>query len=267
MKQILFTYIILALGVFGSATGQTTTPPTTKMTHPVYKSFLDLFMDYPQDELDKKEEGKVDIVFETDPNGKVINRTIKAGVSSSIDSTALSIFDLILWKPGNQSGKDVTSTGIYSIDFKKNKYLKLAKKRGYLHPPKQYFPFDSSGRILSLKKTEQAPSFHLNDSTTSLSQYIYENLNYPETAEKLGISGQVRLKFVVELNGLPSNIEAEEFVGAGCTEEAIQLLEQTRWIPGKNNGLYVRTLHRIVITFEKGEHRGKPIPSQSNSGI
>lgn len=267
MKKIRLFTIGILLGVICSSQAQTHTPPTTKMSHPVYKSFLDSFMDYPANALKLNEQGTVKIEFTTDPTGAILNRSIKTSVSHSIDSTALSIFDLIIWNPGQISGQDVKSTGIYSLDFKKKKFMHLAKKRGYLHTPKNYTPFDSSGVIFLLKKTEQTPVFFLNNSTTSLSQYIYNNLTYPANANKLGISGDVKLSFVVELNGIPSNIVAESYIGGGCTEEAIRLLEGTRWKPGIKDGKYVRTHHTMVITFEKGEHRGKHIPNQSNTGI
>lgn len=267
MKKMSLFAIGILLGIIYSTQAQTHTPPTTQMSHPAYKSFLEFFMDYPANALQDGEQGTVKIEFNTDPTGAVLNRSIKASVSPSIDSTALSIFDLILWNPGQISGQNVKSTGIYSINFKKKKFMHLAKKRGYLHTPKNYAPFDSSGVIFSLKKTEQAPVFYLNDSTTLLSQYIYSNLTYPANANKLGISGEVRLSFVVELNGIPSNIVAESYVGGGCTEEAIRLLEGTRWKPGVIDDKYVRTHHTLVITFKKGEQKGKHIPNQSNSGI
>ncbi len=261
------TGLFLVMIPLNALLAQSTSPPATQMTHAVYKNFLELFMDYPDDALNKKQEGTVNIVFVADKNGKVSHREVKTGVSREIDSTALAIFDLLLWLPAKESGQEVESTGIYTLEFKKKKFMRLSKKRGYLHPPKNYLPYDSSGTIYPLKKTEQAPVFHLNDSTTSLSEFIYSHLTYPPNADKLGIVGDVKINFVVEINGLPSNIVAQEFVGGGCAEEAIRLVEATRWKPGMVDNRHVRTHYSLVISFQKGEHKGKHIPNQSNSGI
>jgi len=263
-KTIGFFLVLVSLNELNA---QSTTPPATRMTHPVYKNFIELFMDYPDKALDRKQEGTVEIAFVTDENGNITQRQVKTKVSPEIDSTALTIFKLLQWLPAKEAGQEIESAGIYTLEFKKKKFLRLAKKRGYLHPPKNYSPYDSSGTIYPLKKTEQAPVFHFNDSTTSLSDFIYGNLSYPASADKLGIVGDVRINFVVEINGLPSNIVAEEYVGGGCAEEAIRLVESTRWKPGKIDDRYVRTQHTLVISFQKGEHKGKHIPNQSNTGI
>ncbi len=259
--------ILLVLMPLYKLHAQSTTPPATKMTHPVYKNFLELFMDYPDKALNEKQEGKVNIVFAADKEGNISLRKIKSGVSPEIDSTALAIFDLLQWLPAKEAGQEIESAGIFTLEFKKKKFLRLSKKRGYLHPPKNYTPFDSSGTIYTLKKTEQAPIFHIDNGTSSLSDFIYSNLTYPPNADKLGIVGDVKIIFVVEINGLPSNIVAEEYVGGGCAEEAIRLVEATRWKPGKIDDRYVRTQHTLVISFQKGEHKGKHIPNQSNTGI
>lgn len=268
MKSIVFgilaTMLVLSLN---RSQAQTCSDPTPQMDHVQYKSFLQLFMDYPDKAMSQNKEGNVKIEFKADQAGRITQRKIVEGVSPNIDSTALAIFDLIQWKPGTYNSSYIASSGFFELDFNKKKFLRLAKKRDYLHVPQPYNPYDTSGTIYLVKKVEIAPHFFINKETTSLTEFIYSELKYPENASKLGISGQVKLKFIVEVNGLPSNITVEENVGGGCTEEGVRLLELTRWKPGMINNRYVRTIQEINIIFKKGESKDHHIPNQANSGI
>jgi len=268
MKRIFFGLLVFSLWLTPApGVTQVVTSPATQMAKSEYKSFLQLFMDYPQESINRDEEGKVVVEFTADNTGKITDRNIARGVSPGIDSTALSIFDYLLWKPGLSMGKKITCTSTYELNFDLKAFRRLVKKRGYLHVPRNYSPYDSSGTIFPMKKSETAPQFQLQDSGTSLADFLHEHLNFPDNASKLGISGTVKLKFVVERNGLPSNIVVLEYIGGGCTEEAIRLLELTRWIPGMLDNQYVRTYFEINILFKKGENKDGHIPNQSNTGI
>jgi hypothetical protein len=85
---------------------------------------------------------------------------------------------------------------------------------------------------------------------TALTNYIKSNMRYPSNKD---VSGRVFLEFVVEKNGTISNIE----VTRGIEDypefeiEAIRLLENSpKWKPAKNDGKYVRSVHRLPITFK-----------------
>ena len=85
---------------------------------------------------------------------------------------------------------------------------------------------------------------------TALINYINSNMRYPSNKD---VSGKVFLEFVVEKDGLISNIEVtkgiEDYPEFGI--EATRLLENSpKWKPGKNGGKYVRSIHRLPITFK-----------------
>ena len=56
----------------------------------------------------------------------------------------------------------------------------------------------------------------------------------------------------METDGAISNILVEQSVGGGCDNEAIRLMEGTRWIPAVKNGQYVRSRNEQDITFNFG---------------
>ena len=61
---------------------------------------------------------------------------------------------------------------------------------------------------------------------------IREKLNYPQDARDAGIEGRVFVKFIVDLEGQPQQVEVFKGLCASCDAEAIRLIEQTRFIPG-----------------------------------
>ena len=63
----------------------------------------------------------------------------------------------------------------------------------------------------------------------------------PETAKRLNVSGKVFVRFVVEKDGSPSQVQVIKGIGAGCDEEAIKVIENSpHWIPAKQRGRPVR---------------------------
>lgn len=84
-------------------------------------------------------------------------------------------------------------------------------------------------------------------------EYVRKNLNYPAQARRLGIEGKVYVQFVVDKTGKISDVEAIKGIGAGCDEEAIQVLQNApAWHPGKQRGRPVKVRMILPITFKLG---------------
>jgi protein TonB len=80
--------------------------------------------------------------------------------------------------------------------------------------------------------------------------YLRQNIRYPDAAIKGNIQGTVVVVFVVETDGLLTNIEVTRKLGGGCDEEAIRVIRaMPRWEPGKRNGRPVRVLIKMPIVF------------------
>lgn len=86
--------------------------------------------------------------------------------------------------------------------------------------------------------------------TQEFYKYVAENIRYPELATRLDISGRVFVRFVIEKDGTPTQVEVIKGIGGGCDEEAIRVIQNSpRWIPGKQRGLSVRVYMTVPINF------------------
>ena len=81
-------------------------------------------------------------------------------------------------------------------------------------------------------------------------QFLRSNLEFPESAVEIGISGTVYIQFVVEPDGRITNIKAVRGPGGGLNQEALRVAQlMPKWEPGLKNGKPVRVLFTMPITF------------------
>ena len=80
--------------------------------------------------------------------------------------------------------------------------------------------------------------------------FLHANLKYPEIARNNGISGQVFIEFVIEIDGSISNVSVKAGVYPELDKEAVRVVKMMpKWKPGKQMGKNVRCLFRIPIRF------------------
>lgn len=80
--------------------------------------------------------------------------------------------------------------------------------------------------------------------------WISENMQYPEEAQKRGEQGRVSINFVVECDGSISNINITKGVSKAIDNEAIRLIKSMpKWNPGMIDGRAVRCYSGQTITF------------------
>lgn len=247
---------------------QTYEPPKPRMNKNIQKDFIQTHIEYPPQSLKNGEEGKVVLSFTVDKDGKITKVNVVESVSQAVDSAAIQLFSKILWTPAKSYSKPVDGEGEFKIKYDIKKYGGLVKKRGYDKIIYPYLPYDSSSDILTVKQLDQAPEAILDSIFRNVQEFIVNNLEFPESAQKLSIEGSVKLRFVIEPSGLPSNIMIIQPVGGGCTEEAIRITQELKWFPGIKSGKAVRTCYNLTIKFDAADElKNKHIPSQTNSGI
>ncbi|MFC2124946.1 energy transducer TonB [Bacteroidota bacterium] len=82
-------------------------------------------------------------------------------------------------------------------------------------------------------------------------EYISKNLKYPAQARRMGIGGKVFVQFVVDKDGTLTNVQCIKGIGAGCDEEAINVIKNApSWNPGKQRGRPVKVQMIIPILFK-----------------
>lgn len=133
----------------------------------------------------------------------------------------------------------------YYIKFNisKNKYNNYFKQKSKL---KLNLSADSSFIVYS--KADMSPEYYKNGDE-GLIDFILSEIEYPKLAIEKSIEGTVITEFIVETNGYVSNLIIKNGIGAGCSEEALRIIKQTKWQPAVINNKLVRYKTTYPITF------------------
>jgi protein TonB len=82
---------------------------------------------------------------------------------------------------------------------------------------------------------------------------IQHSMRYPARARKSGIEGRVFVEFVIDKQGVPTNVKAIKGIGGGCDEEAVKaIINAGNWYPGEQRGKAVKQKIVLPITFKLG---------------
>ena len=79
---------------------------------------------------------------------------------------------------------------------------------------------------------------------------IQEKISYPEIARRAGIQGTVFVKAYVDENGKVQKAEIVKGIKAGCDEEALRAVMETRFNPGRQRGKAVKVEVTVPIVFK-----------------
>lgn len=83
------------------------------------------------------------------------------------------------------------------------------------------------------------------------SEYLKENLQYPEQAKINAIEGTVTLELTISPKGEISNIDIKKSLGYGCDEEAIRLINDgPKWQAAEREGIRVEDKIKIKVNFK-----------------
>jgi TonB family protein len=83
-----------------------------------------------------------------------------------------------------------------------------------------------------------------------LMKFLMENLRYPEEARNAGIQGTVFVSFIVERDGLVSDVKVLRSVATSLDEEAVRVVKaMPAWKPGRQRGENVRVQYNLPIRF------------------
>lgn len=213
------------------------------------KYFIEQELIYPDVALQNKTEGKSRLKYFVDQKGQISHIIFLSSVSPECDNETLRIFKMIEWEPANRYGTPVADSGIFEVEYNIKKYDRLCKRRGYSHLLIPYEPMDTTGTVYNYRNLDVAPHPIFTNPSINIAGYIAANLKYPDAAIKQNLSGTVQLGFIVEPHGKISNLRTLTSLGAGCSEEAIRIVQLMKWMPGIKNDLAVRTRMSISINF------------------
>lgn len=78
---------------------------------------------------------------------------------------------------------------------------------------------------------------------------LQKNINYPDMARKAGIEGRVIIQFIVNEQGQVEDPKVIRGIGGGCDKEALRVVKQAQFEPGRQRGKPVRVQYSLPITF------------------
>jgi len=83
-------------------------------------------------------------------------------------------------------------------------------------------------------------------------RFLNKNLRYPDDAQNNGVEGKVVVQFVVDRDGNVSDVEAISGPETGgLREEAVRVIKKSgKWVPGNQNGKFVKSYKRQPVTFQ-----------------
>ncbi|TAE09866.1 MAG: energy transducer TonB [Bacteroidetes bacterium] len=97
---------------------------------------------------------------------------------------------------------------------------------------------------------QEPPSFP--GGQEAMAKFLRQNFQYPKKAKKLGITGKVYVRFVVNKTGEITDVTTLKGIEncPECNEEAIRLVKMMpKWEPAKQNGNVVSTYYNLPFTF------------------
>ncbi|MFD2531915.1 TonB family protein [Gracilimonas halophila] len=78
---------------------------------------------------------------------------------------------------------------------------------------------------------------------------LHAKLEYPQMARRAGIEGRVTVQFIVNENGDVENARVVRGIGGGADEEALRVVQQSKFEPGIQRGKAVRVQYAMSINF------------------
>jgi len=94
-----------------------------------------------------------------------------------------------------------------------------------------------------------APEFY--SGKEGLAQFIKNRLEYPKKAKRKKTTGTVVASFMIEKDGVISEIKILQSLPNGCDEAVINLIKRMpKWRPAREKGRPIRFLYELPVEFE-----------------
>ncbi len=239
------------------------------------KKFLAENIKYPEFARKKGIQGRVYIQFVIEKDGSVTGGMVLRGIDGGCDEEAARVVRAMpKWIPGTQKGEPVRvqfNLPIqFSLDGKDLEEDKSVFKMDYIRPvemPDIEGGYDEIIEIIKkehkadlieaieAKKEKDLTGVFVDERPQiegyeKISDFVKENIKYPEAARKAGIKGTVVLTFVVEKNGSITDLKVRKSIGSGCDEEAMRIAKLMKFTPGKHKGKVVRVPFYTFVSFK-----------------
>lgn len=207
-----------------------------------------VFMKYSDNIFRKNRSTILLIQFVVEKDGRITNIKIRNRVSPSLEKETISLVSKMPnWNPGKEKGQNVRSLYVlpYVFDNVLGVFSGQIEEEEEIDSPDYS---DDQSPIYEYETLDEKPSFP--GGMSAFSQWVRNNMHYPEEAYNNGIQGRVIIQFVIDQYGTITNIKVKRSVDPSLDKEAIRVVKaMPKWIPGKKNGKNVRTNFTMPLNF------------------
>ena len=165
-----------------------------------------------------------------------------------IHDPMLQLVDIDPKPPEDGAGIPVTTFGVNEEEIEVGEDESTNEEE----PEQETEPLPSPATPPPLEKLKVRPALDFADTMPDIAGGMgayYIHIEYPQQAIDDGIEGRMVLAFVVETDGMPSEIEVLQSLHPLCDSSAVRALRKTRFIPGRQNGRVVRVRMRLPVRF------------------
>jgi TonB family protein len=219
------------------------------LTHPdrfpefdIHK-FLFENLKYPKTAIEGKIEGTVFIEFIIQKDGTTTDHTIMKGVNEEFDKEALRATKLIKFDtPATLRGRPVAVKYSVPVKFNIKQQSSFAQNR-----------CDDTTDLLFITY-EDLPIFDKKSPDYGMSNFLKENIKYPETAIEDKIEGTVFIEFWIDTAGLTHEHRVIKGAREDLDNEALRVAKLIKFdIPAKSRGKPIAVCYAIPIKFSLSE--------------
>jgi len=199
--------------------------------------FLAKNLVYPKTAKDNNITGKVYVQFIVEPTGLLSNINIVREPGYGLGAEAERVLKLSpKWNPGVQNGKKVRVMFTVPINFSLGQSNKKEAAVSIPNPDSVY------------TAAEVNPTFPGGEA--AFGKFLRDNIRYPKDAKENNVQGRAFTQFIVEKDGSLSNFKSVRDPGTGLGAESIRVLALSpKWLPGRQQGEYVRVQYVVPINF------------------
>lgn len=221
--------------------------------------FLGENIKYPVAAKNANLEGMVIAQFIVTKEGKIQDVTIVKGLSPETDAEAKRVIALMPdWAPGKQDGKPLHVKYTLPIRF----YLNNASPQETEGQTTAVDVADEIPDEIIFTKVEQNPTFP--GGLEKMYAFLGKNIEYPQTAAKANLQGNVIAQFIVTKEGKIEELKIEKSLSPEIDAEALRVIKlMPNWTPGKQNGRAVNVQYTLPIRFElrgnTSNNRAQPV--------
>jgi len=209
-----------------------------------FEVYIEKNIKYP-DGLVENINGESVIAFSVDTGGNVVNVQLLKNLSPAVDSSIIRVFNgSPKWIPAKLHGNNIKVNIGMRLMVKTDSATKTIKATEYKYPAKTIVRNENT-IYTAVSGPPQFPG-----GIDSLHHYLNKNIVYPAEQLKKHAGGSVILTFVIEKDGVLSDVKVLQSPDEQFSEEAIRVIQPVKYINGSQNGHPVRVAYSAEVKFD-----------------